>query len=114
MVVHATSPKPFPLPLARAAVAPLQMRNFNVETPSSLWTFHHAVPSPSFSSWELSKQQTNVRVCVYPWNHRHPFGLFLLWIFTAGECGVIVGPRSTKLPQSRDTESDQLGVPASF
>ena len=30
----------------------------------------------------------------------------------AGECGVIVGPHSTKLPQSRDTESDQLGVPA--
>ena len=27
MVVHATSPKPFLLPLARAAVAPLQMRN---------------------------------------------------------------------------------------
>ena len=30
----------------------------------------------------------------------------------AGECGVIVGPHSMKLPQSRDTESDQLGVPA--
>ena len=30
----------------------------------------------------------------------------------AGECGVIVGPHSTKLPESRDTESDQLGVPA--
>ena len=27
---------------------------------------------------------------------------------------MIVGPHSTKLPQSRDTESDQLGVPASF
>ena len=25
---------------------------------------------------------------------------------------MIVGPHSTKLPQSRDTESDQLGVPA--
>ena len=34
--------------------------------------------------------------------------------FLAGECGVIVGPHSTKLPQSRDTESDQLGVPASL
>ena len=54
MVVHATSPKPFPLPLARVVVAPLQMRNFNVKTPSSLWTFHHAVPSPSLSTWELS------------------------------------------------------------
>ena len=52
MVVHATSPKPFPSPLARVVVAPLQMRNLNVKTPSSLWTFHHAVPSPSFPSWE--------------------------------------------------------------
>ena len=25
---------------------------------------------------------------------------------------MIVGPHSTKLPQSRDTGSDQLGVPA--
>ena len=32
----------------------------------------------------------------------------------AGECGMIVGPHSTKLPQSWDTESDQLGVPARF
>ena len=31
----------------------------------------------------------------------------------AGECGMTVGPHSTKLPQSWDTESDQLGVPAS-
>ena len=55
MVVHATSPKPFPSPPARVVVvAPLQMRNFNVKTPSSLWTFHHAVPSPSFSTSELS------------------------------------------------------------
>ena len=54
MVVHATSPKPFPSPPARVVVAPLQMRNFNVKTPSSLWTFHHAVLSPSFSTWELS------------------------------------------------------------
>ena len=27
---------------------------------------------------------------------------------------MIVGPHSTKLPQSWDTESDQLGVPACF
>ena len=27
---------------------------------------------------------------------------------------MIVGPHSTKLPQSWDTESDQLGVPASM
>ena len=27
---------------------------------------------------------------------------------------MIVGPHSTKLPQSWDTESDQLGVPARF
>ena len=56
-------------------------------------------------------------VCVCnPWNHRGPVGLFSLLSLccTAGECGVIVGPHSTKLPQSRDTESDQLGVPASF
>ena len=32
---------------------------------------------------------------------------------SAGECGMTVGPHSTKLPQSWDTESDQLGVPAS-
>ena len=30
----------------------------------------------------------------------------------AGECGMTVGPHSTMLPQSWDTESDQLGVPA--
>ena len=68
MVVRATSPKPFPSPLARVVVAPLQMRNFNVKTPSSLWTFHHAVPSPSsFSTWELSvteNQCQSVRACV--------------------------------------------------
>ena len=44
---------PFPR-RACVVVAPLQMRNLNVKTPSSLWTFHHAVPSPSFSTWELS------------------------------------------------------------
>ena len=67
MVVHATSPKPFPSPLARVVVAPLQMRNFNVKTPSSLWTFHHAVPSPSFSTWELSvteNQCQSVYMCI--------------------------------------------------
>ena len=32
----------------------------------------------------------------------------------AGECGMIVGPHSTKLPQSWDTGSDQPSVPASF
>ena len=41
-------------------------------------------------------------------------GILLNCFYSAGECGVIVGPHSTKLPQSRDTESDQLGVPASF
>ena len=30
----------------------------------------------------------------------------------AGECGMIVGPHSTKLPQSWDTGSDQPSVPA--
>ena len=61
MVVHDTSPKPFSFqPLAAAtrflqpftAVARvfLQMTTFNVETPSSFRTFHHAVPSPSFPS----------------------------------------------------------------
>ena len=46
-----------------------------------------------------------------PWRHRDPDGFVLFCIFSAGECGVIVGPHSTKLPQSRDTESDQHGVP---
>ena len=62
MVVHATSPKPFPSPLARVVVAPLQMRNLNVKTPSSLWTFHHAVPSPSFSTWELSVTENQCQI----------------------------------------------------
>ena len=31
----------------------------------------------------------------------------------AGECGMIVGPHSTKLPQSWDIGSDQPSVPAS-
>ena len=47
---------------------PLQMRNLNVKTPSSLWTFHHAVPSPSFSTWELSVTENQCQsvcgVCV--------------------------------------------------
>ena len=34
------------------------------------------------------------------------FMMFFLDCFS-----VIVGPHSTKLPQARDTESDQLGVP---
>ena len=33
-------------------------------------------------------------------------------VASRGECGMTVGPHSTKLPQSWDTESDQLGVPA--
>ena len=63
-----------------------------------------------------AKKSVSVMCVCNPWNHRDPFGLLLLlflW-FAAGECGVIVGPHSTKLPQSRDTESDQLDVPASF
>ena len=32
--------------------------------------------------------------------------------FFAGECGMIVGPHSTKPPQSWDTGSDQPSVPA--
>ena len=72
MVVHATSPKPFPSPLARVVVAPLQMRNFNVKTPSSLWTFHHAVPSPSFSTWELSVTENQCQsVCVLSGLHQN-------------------------------------------
>ena len=38
----------------------------------------------------------------------------LLFIISAGECGMIVGPHSTKLPQSWDTGSDQPSVPAFF
>ena len=30
---------------------------------------------------------------------------------TTGECGITIGPHSTKLPQSWVTESDQLGAP---
>ena len=33
-------------------------------------------------------------------------------MFVAGECSMTEGPRSTKLPQSWDTGSDQSGVPA--
>ena len=36
---------------------------------------------------------------------------FAKWVW-AGECGVSGGPHTTKLPQSWDTEFDQLGVPA--
>ena len=35
----------------------------------------------------------------------------LLALLIAGICSMIVGPCSTKLPQSLDIESDQLGVP---
>ena len=38
---------------------------------------------------------------------------YSLNIDLAGECGMIVGPHSTKLPQSWDTGSDQPSVPAS-
>ena len=79
MVVHATSPKPFPSPLARVVVAPLQMRNLNVKTPSSLWTFHHAVPSPSFPSWArarvvvapLQMRNLNVKTPSSLWTFHH-------------------------------------------
>ena len=74
MVVHDTSPKPFSFqPLAAAtrflqpftAVARvfLQMTTFNVETPSSFRTFHHAVPSPSFPSWQLSLTENPSSKC---------------------------------------------------
>ena len=38
--------------------------------------------------------------------------LFSLLLVFIGECGMIVGPHSTKLPQSWDTGSDQPSVPA--
>ena len=39
---------------ARCCRTTADEKHFNVKTPSSLWPFHHAVPSPSFSTWELS------------------------------------------------------------
>ena len=39
-------------------------------------------------------------------------GILLDCVHLAGECGMIVGPHSTKPPQSWDMECDQLGVPA--
>jgi hypothetical protein len=48
-------------------------------------------------------------VCVYTASHMQ-----FINCLDAGECGMIVGPHSTKLPQSWDTGSDQPSVPASF
>ena len=96
MVVHATSPKPFPSPLARVVVAPLQMRNLNVKTPSSLWTFHHAVPSPSFSTWELSvteNQCQSVCVCFVP---------CLTWSLLNALCDVFTTAARHPLPAPAD------------
>ena len=53
-----------------------------------------------------------VSVCVALEITRIRSGCADSFVFSAGECGMIVGPHSTKLPQSWDTESDQLGVPA--
>ena len=99
MVVHATSPKPFPSPLARVVVAPLQMRNFNVKTPSSLWTFHHAVPSPSFSTWELSVTENQCQsVCGQPmhvWQHRNEASNDILWGNNRGVTESFPGTKTT-------------------
>ena len=67
----------------------------------------------SFKYLEVT-ERTYFRVCVCACV---PSGVtrFLLDCFEfpfAGECSMIVGPHSMKLPQSWDTESDQLGVPA--
>ena len=48
-------------------------------------------------------------MCVYTASHMQ-----FINCLDAGECGMIVGPHSTKLPQSWDTGSDQTSVPASF
>ena len=48
-------------------------------------------------------------MCVYTASHMQ-----FINCLDAGECGMIVGPHSTKLPQSWDTGSDQPSVPASF
>ena len=57
-----------------------------------------------------------VRVCVCVGNVctdvKLPFNVISRILFTAGECGMVVGPRSTKLQQSWDTGSDQPSVPA--
>ena len=55
-----------------------------------------------------------VCVCVYPLELQGSCRIVFLNLFIAGERGMIVGPHSTKLPQSFDTESDQLGVPAAL
>ena len=110
-----------------SSVVPLHWVPFHRQphTPLSVLSFSlSSVPFACTCAYLLSGQDgghtclpSGRRVCVCnPWNHRGPVGLFSLLSLccTAGECGVIVGPHSTKLPQSRDTESDQLGVPASF
>ena len=46
-------------------------------------------------------------MCVYTASHMQ-----FINCLDAGECGMIVGPHSTKLQQSWDTGSDQPSVPA--
>ena len=79
-------------------VLPLLLMLFGFRAPSSL-----AVPLSSHHS------QRWLCVCVYTASHMQ-----FINCLDAGECGMIVGPRSTKLPQSWDTGSDQPSVPASF
>ena len=45
-------------------------------------------------------------------SYRFVLLFFLILFQSAGECDMIVGPHSTKLPQSWDTGSDQPSVPA--
>ena len=52
-------------------------------------------------------------MCVYPLESQGCRIVFLN-LSIAGERGMIVGPHSTKLSQSWDTESDQLGANSSW
>ena len=58
-----------------------------------------------------------VCVCVCtPWNHRDPFGLFLLLVssFAAGGHSISLGLCPMKLPVKWDIQLGQLDVPAIF
>ena len=51
-------------------------------------------------------------MCVCVWTIWIDVKLLIFQFSKAGECGMIVAPHSTKLPQSWDTGSDQPSVPA--
>ena len=58
---HLQQPRVYLQLFTAVACVFLQMTTFNVETPSSFRTFHHAVPSPSFPSEKLSLTENQCR-----------------------------------------------------